>query len=294
MSEIKIYEWQNVKKYRLDKNFLLFISNDETSLLNIKIYLKTIFKENFNIPLQNMFDFPSEGEKKIKLDKYLQDITQQDCQGSLVFLNKKVFFLSNIIENTQNTKSSYKTLNDFVEKVKKSKNYFIIFHYEDTLSYTFIFNKNKNPLYDFFRTKGYIFTLSLPNYLFDFVDAFLSKDLKKSFHFWRELKKHGESEKKILSLLIKNLRFILQLKTFKDSTLKRKIENSIFSQHPFVQKKISNASYNFSIEEILKVLEKCYECYIFLSPTQDDIIGYDSEMIFSKFLLESIGKCQKL
>ncbi len=290
---ITLSRWEDIQRYTdipLDR--VLVIGNDPVQVYNIRYHLKTMVQEKEQLPPSSLIDYPPEGEKNIQLNKAHSLINRSSHQQNLLIPSRQFYFLTNIVENTQPTKKARKMLDSFVEEILTSSFHgFMVFHVEDPYSYSFLFARQKNPLYKYFQKNGVIFNISLPNLLFAFNDAFLKKDLRQTYYHWKMLQKKKEDPRKLLMMLVRSLRYILQYHTCRDEEAMKAIpkRNNFYAQHPFVKKKLSRFAANFTTDELLEILSEAYHAHVYLSPTQEDKVGFDREEIFEQFLVRSLA-----
>lgn len=290
---ISLHTWEDIRRYtNISLSRVLVIGNSPVEVYNIRYYLKNMVLENENLPHSSFVDYPPEGEKSVQLSKIYSHLNRTVHQKNLLFPVKKYHFISNIIENTQESKSAVQILDTFVKEIlTQSPHGFMVFHVEDPYAYSFLFSQKKNPLYKYFLENGVVFRIQLANQLFAFTDAFLQKDLPKTYHLWKNLQKKKEDPRKLLTMLVRSLRYILQYHSCKDPEEMKDIPKkyNFYSQHPFVVKKLSRSAENFSQRELLEILFTAYDVLALLSPSQEDKVGFDPEEIFENFLVRSLA-----
>lgn len=91
--------------------------------------------------------------------------------------------------------------------------------------------------------------------VFNLVDAVSKKDSASAVLQLRELVQNGEAEIKILALLARQMRILLQIKSLSGKGWGESQIASDLGLHPFVVKKGLQQNKNFSIEELIKALE---------------------------------------
>ena len=290
---ITLSRWEDVRRYSdITLSRVLVIGNSPVQVYNIRYHLKNEVMEKEKLSSSSLVDYPPEGEKNVQLSKIYTHLNRGAHQQNLLIPEKKYYFLSNIVENTQEGKSAVQLLESFVQDIlARSSHGFMVFHVEDPYSYSFLFAQKKNPLYSYFLKEGVVFRINLPNQLFAFTDAFLARDLSKTYRLWKALQKNKEEPRKLLIMLIRSLRFMLQYHSCKDPEQMKPLSKkyNFYAQHPFVIKKLSRFAEGFSQEELLDILFEAYQAHEYLSPSQEDKIGFDPEEIFEQFLIRSLS-----
>jgi len=109
--------------------------------------------------------------------------------------------------------------------------------------------------------------------VFDLMDAVGGRDASTAIHQLREIVKSGEPEIKILALLAKNLRVMLQAKTLAGQGIG---ENELVGQlgvHPYMAKKGLQQSRNFTARELADDLEVLLEADLAMKTGKGEVLG---------------------
>lgn len=292
MKDTAYNRWQQIEGVRIKDLRCCFIyGSDPAGIANIRYHFKKKLQES-GIATHHIYNYPPEGEAKCSITKYSGIITRHWHEMNLIFQEEKAFFLTNIQENSQKTKKAKGDLAEFIDKIKdKPTHRLYVFHIEDSINYRFLLNKTKNPLLDYCRKEGLAVELKTRNFLFSFIDAYMQKNLREAYKLWKELEKQKEDPKKLLNLIIRNLRFQLELKTFKSEAPRKEISaaNNIFRQHPFVQQKAQKIQYRYNTLELMDLLEEAHQAHILMNPDQLDLLGYRPAEIFNQFLVKTLA-----
>jgi len=109
--------------------------------------------------------------------------------------------------------------------------------------------------------------------VFEVVDAVAKRQAFTAVLKLRELVRTGEPELKILFMLVRQIRIMLQIKTLTGKGYGEKQIASRLSLHPFVAKKGFQQCRNFSCEELVRILEYLLEADISIKTGKGEPLG---------------------
>lgn len=112
--------------------------------------------------------------------------------------------------------------------------------------------------------------------IFDMIEAFSNKEQKKAINLYYDLLATKEPPLKILSLIIRQLNLILQLKDLEKRNNNLKERQQIMGIAPFIYNKIERYSKQFDITSLKKAINKCVETeFDIKSGRINDVIGVE-------------------
>ena len=239
---LKKYYLNSIEEKILDKNTLAFnkiILEDKISVSKIIDNCDTlpVFSERKLVIVKNSEFFKGSKDSK-------RDNKNKEEKDEVKMENK--------------TKKSKSNVDTILEYIKNFPSYTCLVFYEDEidklLAYT---GERKTITDDDVKNVGSITSKSI---IFNLTDAIVDKNMAASLRLLNELITLKEPIPKIIFMIARQFRQLLQVKILVENGVSSREIASKLSLHPFIADKLRKTSSNFTLEQLKESIEELYEC----------------------------------
>lgn len=162
--------------------------------------------------------------------------------------------------------------------------------------------RTTSSLFKAIQSLGRVLQFNEPQVIFQFLDAFATRDLAAALRFLPELLSDDEGVPSIFRLLTRQVRFLIQAKLLERAgESKEKAEQfaqnyfppekglNLMLEHPFTIQKARRAARRWTLAELNALLPRLERLTKIVYPSSTDVYVPDAEVELERFVMEACG-----